>query len=256
MATRFNKTIFGSGRKLIGVLTTNTGIRCNLIRNITLPGQISRAWNRKYQVQKECSLLRLHSSTDCGDSDINDDEQIRYFNLKHELQVMTFGQLKELASQQYKEKGRDLIRIKLQGDKLPLSKQTPTFRILLPSELEEIVRKNRQHKKQQLFEKIAPSHFLDTSSTDLDSLELGASDTTVKSGRIRQKQIRMKVGIGDHDFQAAIKRISKWLSSGTTFVAVTITSNGKKVEGKALEASIKNNLEAVDGIKNLTVKVT
>ena len=201
------------------------------------------------------STWRLYSSGSSIDN-MREDEQVRYYNYKHELQTMTFGELKELAARQCKQKGRNLVRVKLSGDKLSYQETTPTFRILLQNELEELVRKNRQHKKQQYFEIIPLSTFI-RSEIELDDLE--GSDANmrdlVKPGRIRQKQLQIKVGIGDHDLQAATNRISKWLSGGRTFVIVTITSNDKKVEGKALEMSLRAKLEKAEGILNLTVKI-
>ena len=72
--------------------------------------------------------------------------------------------------------------------------------------------------------------------------------------KLRQKQLPIKVGIGNHDLQAAITRINKWLSGGTTFVTVSIAAKGKRKEGMELENNIKSQLDN-DAIKMLTIKV-
>ena len=189
---------------------------------------------------------------------INDNENVRYFNHKHELQTIAFGDLKEIAIKQFNEKGRNLVRVKVSGDKISSLKQTPTFRILLQNELEELVRKNRQHKKQQFFEVIPPSSFITSELKEEQTVssDINTNDLTTKTKRIRQKQLRLKVGIGDHDLQAAVKCINKWLSSGTIFVTVNITSNDKNVEGKKmLETSLRSKLENAEGLQNLTFKM-
>ena len=197
---------------------------------------------------------------------ISDEDEVRYIDIKHEIHEMKFSELKEKAQNQYYEKGRNLVHVKLSGGKLPgnrhykqpgILKQTPTFRLLQAGELEELVRKNKQYNKGQSFQLIAPTQFL-TSSVNIDGTEKHLQDTnvaSVKPGKINHKQLSLKVGIADHDIQTAIKRISKWLHGGTTFVTVSITTSGKKLDGKALEQNITKQLECVEGIGNLTIKI-
>ena len=188
---------------------------------------------------------------------ISDEDEVRYIDIKHEIQEMKFRELKELAEKQYYEKGRHLVQVKLSGDKLPILNPIPTFRTLQTSELEDLVRKSKHYNKGQSFQVIAPTQFL-TSRVNIDEAEQSLQSTTessIKPGKISHKQLSLKVGIANHDIQAAIKRISKWLSGGTTFVTISITTSGKTLDGKSLEKNITKQLESVEGIRNLTVKL-
>ena len=177
-----------------------------------------------------------HSIMDSFDNIMNDDN-VRYFDSKHELKTMKFSELKELAKQQYNEKGRNLVKVKVSGDKANTLKQTPTFRTLNIKELEELVRKNRQNHKQQFFEIIEPIRFLPS-----EILSSDPETPSKKSGKVRYKQVSINVGIADHDVQVAAKRIIKLLSNQTTIVTLNIKSKGKAEEGALLEKSIKSHL--------------
>ena len=198
--------------------------------------------------------VRFYSSTS-STINISDEEEVRYYNSKNEAVTLKFSELKELARKQYHEKGRNLVEIKLSGDQLRHESSFGTFRTLQNSELEDLVRKNRQHQKQRTFRIISPSVYLDMEIDHIEN-DSGSSSNNLssKSGKLRQKQLPIKVGIGNHDLQAAITRINKWLSSGTTFVTVSIAAKGKRKEGMELENNIKSQLDN-DAIKMLTIKV-
>ena len=198
--------------------------------------------------------VRFHSSTSSS-INISDEEEVRYYNSKNEAVTLKFSELKELARKQYHEKGRNLVEIKLSGDQLRHEASFGTFRTLQNGELEDLVRKNRQHQKQRTFRIISPSVYLDMEIDQIERNSGSSSDNlSSKSGKLRQKQLPIKVGIGNHDLQAAITRINKWLSSGTTFVTVSIAAKGKRKEGMELENNIKSQLDN-DAIKMLTIKV-
>merc|ERR1719370_8381 len=95
------------------------------------------------------SKSAFHSSMILSSQDhfdnIRDDAEVRYFDSKHELQTMTFQELKQLATEQYNEKGRNLVKVKVSSDKLKYEDRTATFRTLSMKELEELVRKNKQY---------------------------------------------------------------------------------------------------------------
>ena len=199
-------------------------------------------------------IVRFYSSTSSS-INISDDQEVRYYNSKNEAVTLKFSELKELARKQYHEKGRNLVEIKLSGDQLRHESSFGTFRTLQNNELEDLVRKNRQHQKQRTFRIISPSVYLDM---EIDHIEnnSGSSSNNLssKSGKLRQKQLPIKVGIGNHDLHAAITRINKWLSGGTTFVTVSIAAKGKRKEGMELENNIKSQVDN-DAIKMLTIKV-
>ena len=198
--------------------------------------------------------VRFYSSTS-STINISDEEEVRYYNSKNEAVTLKFSELKELARKQYHEKGRNLVEIKLSGDQLRHEASFGTFRTLQNNELEDLVRKNHQHQKQRTFRIISPSVYLDMEIDHIEN-DSGSSSNNLssKSGKLRQKQLPIKVGIGNHDLQAAITRINKWLSSGTTFVTVSIAAKGKRKEGMELENNIKSQLDN-DAIKMLTIKV-
>ena len=191
-----------------------------------------------------------HSISDSFDDIMNGDD-VRYFDSKHELQTMKFSELKELATQQYNEKNRNLVKVKVSGDKAKTLKQTPTFRTLNIKELEELVRKNRQNQKQQFFEIIEPIKFL-TSET----LTSDPETPSKKSGKVRYKQVSINAGIADHDVKVAAKRIIKLLSNQTTIVTLNIKSKGKTEEGAALEKSIKSHLGNDVASNNLIINIS
>ena len=189
-------------------------------------------------------------------NEIEDDREIRFYDTKHELQIMTFGALKTFAAQQRNEKGRDLIRLTVSGDKSGQLKPDPTFRCLLPSELAELVRKNRYYKKGQNFEKIPLADYGAISEgSDINQGDSSANTATINSGRIKQKQVALKVGVGDHDIQVAADKIRKWLKGGRTFVIVNIAASSNKNDGILLEANLRGKLNGVEEINNLTFKL-
>lgn len=196
--------------------------------------------------------LRSHSSTSSVNS-ISDDENVRYYNSNNELQIMKYVELKELATKHYNEKGRSLVQIILTGDQKPISGQTLTFRTMLMNELEETVRKNKQHRTQKKINIIHPSKYLTTENV-VENQKSSTSAENVKTNRLKHKKLITNVNVGDHDLQAAVKRISKWLSGGTTFVTVEIKGKDKKSECIDVEKRIRAQLEDNDGLANLTVK--
>ena len=185
----------------------------------------------------------ITSSQDHFDN-IRDDAEVRYFDAKHELQLMTFQELKQLATEQYNEKGRNLVKVKASSDKLKYENRTATFRTLSMKELEELVRKNKQHQRQQFFEVIEPQKYL-TSEFELktDDPLIGKPDTLAKSaGKIKYKQITINASIGDHDLQVAAKRIIKWLSNPNIIVTLNIKTKAKNEEGKEFVKKVKHHL--------------
>ena len=216
----------------------------------------------RYNVR--CPILSIpYSSSSSRDTIISDDDEVRYIDINHEIQTLKFHELKKIAEKQYNEKGRNLVQVKLNSDKYArnfdktFKQQTATFRILQPSELEELVRKSKQHRKGQSFQILSPTLFM-TSNVNCDQAENSVDATNIssmKSSKIGHKNLPLKVGIAEHDLQSAIKRITKWLNRRNIFVTVVISTSGKKVEGTALEKNIRTQLESVEGIENLSVKV-
>ena len=185
----------------------------------------------------------ITSSADHFDN-IRDDAEVRYFDAKHELQTMTFQELKQLATEQYNEKGRNLVKVKASSDKLKYENITATFRTLSMKELEELVRKNRQHQRQQSFEVIEPQKYL-TSELELktDNTFVGKPETLAKgSTKIKYKQITINASIGDHDLQVAVKRINKWLSNPNIIVTLNIKSKAKNEEREEFVKKVKHHL--------------
>ena len=183
----------------------------------------------------------ITSSKDHFDN-IRDDAEVRYFDAKHELQTMTFQELKQLATEQYNEKGRNLVKVKVSSDKLKYEDRTATFRTLSMKELEELVQKNKQYQRQQFFEIIEPQKYL-TSELELQTDNPLKPETVAKSsGKIKYKQITINASIGDHDLQVAVKRMNKWLSNPNIIVTLNIKTKGKNEEREEFVKKVKLHL--------------
>ena len=82
-----------------------------------------------------------------------DTKQVRFQDGHGTLSRPTFAQVKEMARKANEEKGRELIRISM-----PPSEETkhpvPTYRLLNSTELENLVRLNRNQNFNQRFERI------------------------------------------------------------------------------------------------------
>ena len=183
----------------------------------------------------------ITSSKDHFDN-IRDDAEVRYFDAKHELQTMTFQELKQLATEQYNEKGRNLVKVKVSSDKLKYEDRTATFRTLSMKELEELVRKNKQYQRQQFFKIMEPQKYL-TSEIELQTDNPLKPETVAKSsGKIKYKQITINASIGDHDLQVAVKRMNKWLSNPNIIVTLNIKTKGKNEEREEFVKKVKLHL--------------
>ena len=209
--------------------------------------------------------LEFHSTSNLSNDfdKIADDDNVRYIDLKRELKTMKFRELKDLATQQYNLKGRNLVKIKVSGEKIDANdNRYPTFRTLTIKELEESARKNRQQKQQnqkaQYFEIIDPSKFLtsEQKSDTEESLTENSDTIAMKSGKIRYKRVDINAGIADHDLQVAANRVIKFLSNGTTIVTLNIRTKGKSDEAASLEKDLKSYLGSDATNVNLVINIS